>query len=278
MCALGLAAISPLKAAIVVNQGDLLLSFYQNDGTTAGANTYVYNLGAASTWLNNTNPFQSIVNLNADLTLAFGSGWASDPTLQMGIVGGFNSTNSSASDPARTIYYSQALTTYAPGSSTSPTFNSSQRGSLATNIGSNYLANMNGEDEGGATDGGAIVPTSNNNDYAQYQPPTAVTYFGVGTNPNTTFGAGNIGTGTGGYTVEAAVDLFRVLHSTSGADLTAGLSSGNATVGVGQYIGSFTIDSSGNVRLDAVPEPSTYALIATGLALLCYRFRKRRTA
>jgi len=277
--ALGLAAVSHVNAQIVVNQGDLLLGFYQNLGASAGANTYIYNLGKGSDWLNNTSTLASIKNINADLTLAFGSGWASDATLRMSVIGGFDGSNSSAGlDPARTIYFSSGITgSFTPHSTTTPTMISAVRSTVSNNIGANYLANMNAEPLGGATDGGAIVPTSNPNDLAQYSIPTAASYFGAtGLNPNASLGSGNLGTGTGGYTVEAAVDLYRILNTTTGADLTAGLSAGNAVVGTGQYIATFTLASDGQVRMDtlAVPEPSTYALLGlAGVAFLAVRRR-----
>ena len=275
--ALGLAAVSHVNAQITVAQGDILLGFYQNQGASAGANTYIYNLGKGSDWLSNTNTLVSVVNINADLTLAFGSGWADDATLRMSVIGGFDGSSSSAGlDPTRTIYFSNGITgSFTARSTATPTLISAVRTTTSNNIGANYLANMNAEPLGGATDGGAIVPTSNPNDLAQYSIPTAASYFGAtGLNPNASLGGGNLGTGTGGYTVEAAVDLYRILNTATGATLTAGLSAGNAVVGTGQYIGSFTLSSTGDVRMDAVPEPATYALL--GLAGVAFMAVLRR--
>jgi len=286
--ALGLAAVSHVNAQTnTVALGDILLGFYQNipgSPPTAGPNTYIYNLGTGSDWLNNTITLVNIGNINHDLTTAFGAGWATDTTLRMSVLGGFDQTGGSANlDPARTIYFSKGITgSFNPRSTTAMTMSSTVRGTAANNIAANYLVGMNAEPLNGATDGGsaapykaAIVPTSHNNDLAQYSVPTTTTYFGTSVDPNASLGTA-LGTSSsdGGYTVQAAVDLYRVLHTNVGADLTAGLSAGNAIVGTGQYIGSFTLSSTGDVRMDAVPEPSTYALL--GLAGVVFMAVLRR--
>lgn len=260
LIALGFAAISSVKAApITVNQGDILLSFYQNLGTSAGPTTYIVNLGAGSDFFNNPGGFSLIANLNDELTSAFGAGWANDSTLKMGLVGGFQNGSSSAEDPARTLYMSKGLSTFAPGTTTAPSMADALHRTVATNLADTYLSAMNGVDDGGAEDG-AIVPISVIGDYSQFNPP-ANSYFGSGININASFGAGVIGTGTGGYSVEAALDLYRMVYQ-----------------GSTDYAGTFTIDSDGNLRFDAVPEPSTYALIAiAGLAWMFIRRRKNVT-
>jgi len=275
MIALGLAATAPVKAqTLAVSQGDLLLSFYQdNGGGSYGANTYVYNLGSAAAWRENTISLNLIANIGADLTTAFGSDWATDTTLRMGLIGGFNGSFSGSGDPARTIYISKGLTSFEPGSTSTPVLSTQPRGTVSTALGG-YLNGLNGQDLNGGTLG-AIIPVGQNTDYTDYGP----TNFGASVNPNAIFTGNTIGTGAGGYDVLAALDLYRILNSApSEADLSAGLSPGNAVVGTGQYIGSFTLDSSGNLRIDAVPEPSTYALVGLGLmAFLLFR-RRQRTA
>ena len=77
---------------------------------------------------------------------------------------------------------------------------------------------------------------------------------------------GNVGAGASG----TALDLYRILNTTSGASPTG-------TVGVGSWEGTFTISNGGVVgfAVAAVPEPSR-ALLA-GLGLAGVAFRRRRT-
>ena len=103
------------------------------------------------------------------------------------------------------------------------------------------------------------------------------TFFTLGTDITQTVGANTYAAGLVG-----ALDMFRTLHTTTGATLTAGLSSGNANVGEGQYLGTLTLSDTGNLSigsLTAVPEPSalclTGLLAASGLTL---RSRRTRTA
>ena len=106
----------------------------------------------------------------------------------------------------------------------------------------------------GTNPAGAKVATSANNNYAAFLPPLSTTSFGISPSPNSAFGPGTIGS-AGSYQVEAALDVYRLIFTTTGADLTAGLSAGDAVVRNGQYIGTFTIDAAGNVRMDR-PAPA----------------------
>ena len=235
---------------ITVIPGDLLLGFYEvsADGTGVGSNTYVLNLGASSTWRENTTTTVSAGNIKADLDDAFGPGWHENPLLRVGIVGVVGPTDPlTAGDPSRTVYYSQGAAAFAAGATSPIVLSSSQMGTSSTQI-KTFSVEMNGK-TAGTNPAGAKVATSANNNYAAFLPPLSTTSFGISPSPNTPFGLGNIGS-AGSYQVEAALDVYRLLFSTTGADLTAGLSAGNAVVRNGQYIGTFTIDSAGNVRMD----------------------------
>jgi len=274
MIALGMAAVAPVMAqTMTVSRGDLLLSFYQDTGSgTYGTNTYVFNLGSAAAWRENTISLNLIANIGADLTTAFGQDWATDSTIRMGLIGGYTGTG----DPLRTIYTSQGLTSFDPGSTSAPTLGGN-RGTVANNE-ATYLDAVNGKPLNGGING-AIITSGTINSYTQSY--LGAGNFGGSVNPNTAFTGSSIGIGTGGYEITAGLDLYRILNTTSGADLTAGLSSGNAAVGAGQYIGTFTLDADGNLRLDApqaIPEPSTYALIAIALVAFVVFRRRQRTA
>jgi hypothetical protein len=232
--------------------GDVLLSFYQvtSAGTGVETNTYIYNLGPGNVWRDTTATTTAIANLNADLKLAFGDDWSSNPNLRMIIVGGVGSTDAAVSgDPVRTIYFTQAMAQFAPTQSSSWTWSSGVRGTVSTNL-TTFRTAMNGQPSTGVLPNAAKVDNTVTSSLTNFVSPTATTNFGASLSPFTSFGPGTIGTGTGGYPVEAAVDLYRVLHTLTGATLTSNKSTGNAVVGAAQYIGAFTIATNGDLRYD----------------------------
>ena len=235
---------------ITVAPGNLLMGFYEvsAEGTGVGSNTYVLNLGPGATWRENTATTVSVGNIKADLDAAFSPGWASNPLLRVGIVGVVGPTDPLTSgDPARTVYFSQGAASFASGATTPVVLSSSQMGTASTQI-KTFSVEMNGKPSA-ANPAGTMVATSSNNNYAAFLPPLSTTSFGISPSPNTPFGPGTIGS-AGSYQVEAALDVYRLIFSTTGADLTAGLTPGDAVVRNGQYIGTFTIDAAGNVRMD----------------------------
>lgn len=248
---------------MTVSQGDLLLGFAKinSSGTGYTGNTYVYNLGMASGYRNGAAPV-ALPNLNADLTDTFGSGWANDATIRWGIAGVVSSTSSVIEgDPARTTYFSRDYLG-APEGSDPLSLSANQRGTLSTNLEA-YINTMNGIDENGATGGGAIYASSGINSFSSFLPPGPTTYFGIGVSPFATFGA----------EAQSGVDLYRVIATTAGADLFSA-NDVPATVGMGQYIGTFIISDTG--LLQFVPEPSASLLAAT--SILSAFARRRRTA
>jgi hypothetical protein len=107
-----LAALSAKAANTFYAPGDLVL-FFQQQG---GANTVYANLGAATGFRgtasgasDGTNSI-NFLNLNTTLTSAFGTGWASDPTVYAGLAGNFSNSGTSLTvtdgDPALTLYVS----------------------------------------------------------------------------------------------------------------------------------------------------------------------------
>ncbi|MEZ5327620.1 MAG: PEP-CTERM sorting domain-containing protein [Verrucomicrobiales bacterium] len=261
---------NPAHAALTIAPGDLLMGFYQvnSSGTGVAANTYVYNLGGASGYREGGSGQGVFANIGADLTTAFGAGWSSDGTVRVGVVGAVGSTDALTNgDPARTVYFSQGFGA-APGDSTALTLSSSQRGSASTALKS-FAEAMVGADVNGAVDGGSIYSAGDPGSFASFLPPTVTTHFGVGASPLTSMTGDTVG-----------LDVYRVLHSTTGADLTAAYSAGDALVGSGQYIGSFTLATNGDIGFagaNAVPEPSTGLLAGLGALFLSIR-RRRKSA
>ena len=254
-------------------EGDIGIAFYQTDaaGRVVQPNTYVVNLGQASIFRENTQSEVAVSTINtalassdigSDLVNTFGADWADSGTVRWMVVGLVSSTSATVSgDPARTCYFSRSrpsLTTGQTGAGTTiPIISSGNRGTMGTKIlefvvGTNEgigLINSN-TSTSGSNLASAVLPISNSNTVDEKVPPaTNGLFFGQGVDPQQTFATGAI---TGGAAVEGALDLYRILHSTTGADLTAGASTGNAATGAGQFIGTLTIDGAGNLKIAAV--------------------------
>jgi len=274
------------NAADNFQEGDLALAFYQVISGVVQSNTYVVNLGQASLYRENTqnnvsvstvNPGIASSNIDADLDATFGAGWANDGTVFWLLVGGVSSggtpdpffpgTQPTSGDPARTTYFSKARASLnsnsnAPGSTVSGTLSSTNRGFFTTNVISFLSGSSKGIDgfetntaTSGANVAAAILPKSNANSVDEFLPPAIATHFGVGAtyNPRQALDAGPI-TGTAG--VEGALDLYRIIHTTTGADLTAGASTGNAAVGVAQFVGTITLADNGDLKIASLPSSS----------------------
>jgi hypothetical protein len=121
-------------------KGDLVLGVRATGGTGSTTNVF-FNLGPAHTLRDNPNPGTLLVNLNTELTAAFGEGWASRSDLYFGIIANRNNAPASGigsaapqnGDPSRTIYASKG--TGSAKSTTSWSFTSSALGVSATAIG-----------------------------------------------------------------------------------------------------------------------------------------------
>lgn len=95
-------------------KGDLILGVQATGGTGSTTNVF-FNLGPAHTLRDMPNPGTLLVNLDAELTAAFGSDWASRDDLYFGVIANRNNLSPNApdnapaenGDPARTIYASK---------------------------------------------------------------------------------------------------------------------------------------------------------------------------
>jgi hypothetical protein len=259
LAALLLPAAAP---AINVAPGDLLLSFFQlsrsdpadpnSEFTSVASNTYIFNLGPASTWRETSATTTLVANLNADLEAQFGEGWADDAGLRVCITGMVGPSDATVNgDPARTLYWGQSMAAFAPNQTAPWSLSASQRGSASTSA-KTFFDAMNGKPSTTNQVNGAAVNSSANSSVTSFLPPIRTTSFGISVSPVTNFGPGNIGS-AGSYTVEAGLEVFRILHSTTGADLTVNKTPGNAGTGTATLIGTFTIANNGDVRYDTPP-------------------------
>lgn len=266
-----LACAQPACAAVAFSPGDLGIFFYSYNPTSGaiGQTTYVVNLGQASLYRENTRLGVSVSevnpavpsNINADLTAAFGEDWENSGTVLWGVAGGVSPSEPlTVGDPSRTSYLSRSRDQLAAGASgpgtTISSISSTNRGNLATNIdslragtnaGINHLNSSTSTP--GSNPAGVLLPTSNINSPEDFFPPATLgLFFGQGVDPRQRLLTGPI---AGGTNVEGALDIYRILHSATDADLSAGLSSGNAVIGQGQFIGTLTLDAEGNLKIGA---------------------------
>jgi hypothetical protein len=257
-----LAPLSYTKATVTITRGELAAAFYEVTpaGTGIEANTYIINLGSASAYREGTGAFS--LNLNTDLTTAFGANWATSGTVRWAVVSIIAATDPTLNGDTPRASYLSIDNGGVLESTTAITLSSSQRGTLSTQLATFFSPLTSGVPENGAVNGGAIYAASGPSSFASFMPPTQTTNFGVSISPYTTIS----GTTSG-------LDIYRTLHTTGGADLTAALSPTNAAVGQGQYIGSFQLEPSGVLSLASVPEPSAAALL--GLLSLTGLRRRR---
>lgn len=256
------------NGAVSLDNGGLVAAFYQvTDGTTVGSNTLIYDLGAASLYRENSigasvstiNTGLASANLGTQLTNAFGSNWADAGTVRWMILGTFNSvSNTLSGDPHRTIYLSNL---------TEDITNGTLRGQVTNNI-FTYMSNNQGETATAGNADAAQIASSDTFSVSKFlNPTTPGLYFVQGQDITQTLGSGTL---AGGY--EGSLDVYRIIHTTTNADLTSGFGSGDATVGARQLIGTFALDSSGN--LSVIPEPSAALLGLVGAMGLVLRRRR----
>ncbi|MBL9158732.1 MAG: hypothetical protein JNJ70_14740 [Verrucomicrobiales bacterium] len=114
---LALAATAATAAPWPPAAGDLILGVRATGGTGATTNVF-FNLGPAHTLRDNPNPAGTLVNLDAELTSAFGAGWSARNDLYFGVFanrsnkfpGGIDPGPTENGDPSATVYASKGTT------------------------------------------------------------------------------------------------------------------------------------------------------------------------
>ena len=249
------AALAPIANAAEFANGDLLLGFRANGGAGA-TSTYVYNLGPATTYRDAGGNITLPDNIGTDLASIFGADWHSRADLHWGIVGVRSSSPFGPvvnGDPVRTIYASKAEPSF--GTQSEPWVISGQtdRGSAANSIATFQNAFAGATATGNSGNRGAIIPTSQPNDWTEFNPPQEnVSFEAFNPTVEATFANG---------ADKNALDLFRILNTSEGA-------SPGGTVGQGTYEGSFSISRNGAITFSVTPptpQPALLLNIATRL-------------
>ena len=278
---------------------DLLL-FSQNPAGSTGTDRIVYySLGstynvfrdAATPSSANFGSTISLGNIGGNLTSTFGTDWTNlTSSIYFGAAGQNGNTNAistsiSNGDLARTVYVTKARSgvgSVGQANSASPLFDPAQTGVANQINGSNAISGM--------TQPGVVAFSDtlldNSNPFSSGNPSTAYGAINGGimqsVGSNLTFGS-----------IEGVVllDLYRVTK-TSGTNGTAGTLwhnansitstySDNTYAGPNSaradYLGTIGIAANGDVNFAAVPEPSTYALIALSGILYFFVNRRRKS-
>ncbi len=270
------------KADAAFSAGDLILSFQATSGV--GSNTtYIVNLGAGTIYRDATSNSLNLINIGVELDSIYGitagssDAWYERADLYWNIVGvragGYSAPNPGVvnGDTRATIYASRSRSALSTNSSAYSFGASSLDVPAGTITGYNATAAT-----ALASSSNASIPTSTINTIEDYTTPGELTVnnFGLFSNDfSQAFGTGAI---FGSF--QGALDLQRLNRSNT----TTGAFAGNVVVpgvaaGTGSNEGTFTIDSLGNVSYyNAIPEPSTYALVGLGLAAAGIAVRRRK--
>lgn len=233
--------------------GDLFMGFH-----STSANEYLVDIGQYSLFNNQPVGFHlSLGNYNADLTTALGANWFSDITAQWGVAGTLDATSQ--------LFASKATSTPHTATPWSRQSTASQTNSGST-IDTMVFGDYAGQQSTSNNPRGVIHSTGG---------LSWASYNNGANSPGSSFGTwvpsieGPQIPGLPGNSITTSkLDLFRLDPDNSGTNPP------------GSYIGTFSIDSAGNVSYDvfaAVPEPSTYASLVGGsvLLLVLLRFRSR---
>jgi hypothetical protein len=285
-CAVALGAILVTGAtAHAQNQdhapSDLVLHFQNPGGSVGSSQTMIIALGNVSTFFRSgaPNTYTNLINIGSQLSTTFGSTWYEQTTLWAGAVG-FRGTSDTLPnlydlDPNRTIYATakrDSVGTVGAANSTAPSITNDATMTSTVNSINGVKGNLEALQPDNAV---GVFPTSSSfvddrNPFLGANQSTAYTGFPNGVQDN--FFVGNLGSfGTAG-TVELALDLYRLQARN---DISGQYGFGDP-VRQGQFLGTITIDQTGQVGFTSIPEPSTWALIALGCAgLIGYRIRRK---
>ena len=282
----GLALFAPSASAVLTTYtpGDIFIGFRQ----TGDTDTLVAKIGTVGDFLpvslggpralgSTYSPTFGVIpgtstlvtNLNTDLTAAFGSLWANNPTDGTGVrwgVAGYTGTTGETSPVSgltvQSLFVTRARTN--PSVQTSISATPSAIGSSST-----FSANFDSFTQGAG--GGSYV---NQNSTAN----SSVAYIGATAGSNNwgtrILSNGSFGLGSGKSIEQPSSGTFSG-PTNSVLDLWLSPGSDSTLVTSNTYLGSFSLNNAGSVTFTAVPEPGTYMLLAfVGLFFVVFRRRK----
>lgn len=259
----------PAKAA-TFTAGDLLVGFRATSGSasTAATNTFVFNLGPATTIRDADTAPLSLGNIKTELDTVFGTEWASNSTLTWAAATVRSATTPASDftvvngDPAQALYLTRPNNSGAAGVFGTGSLNVAGSTAMNTTTG-NVLGFANSfRDYSGTT--------------TQSGKAAMIAYTVANTFEDYTSGGSDFGSGQNvDVAVDSAqgriIDLYRILGTNTGANPT------QPTVRTGVWQGTLSLGLDGAITFDpvAVPEPSRALLAAGGLAALAFRRRRQ---
>lgn len=275
LAAAALASLTGSAQALTSNPGDLFLGFNE----PGVSSDYLVDLGPASYFLSlaqspgttdiTTSDYSGagLGNIADDLSTVFGTSWYANSTtqgtnLQWGIAG---STETKLQSPVLglpndTLFFTVGEVTPGSGSTGPQAFSTNAQNNATTRIINGLAIAYNGLSATGSSPFGAIEATSGpdtvSNNWGSYNPGSEA--FGEDNNIEQPTSGTSIGP------TNSQLDLYELEPTDAG---------GSAN---GTELGDFTLSNSGQLEFTsaAVPEPSTYATVGLGAALLLL-FRRR---
>lgn len=274
----------------VYGANDLLLFFQNPAGTTGTDQVVTYSLGSTySVFRDAATPSSdafgstiSLGNINDILVATYGNDWTNLSSSIFAGAAGQNGNVSNLSsqitngDYARTVYVTKVRNGAGQvgesnsASVTLPTSTGNQS-SLANNISAGNAPSSAGQPIAFGT-GSTLI--DNYNPFSQVTPSTAYGQLSggiMGSLNSATYALGSVSD------IVLALDLYRATPVTTGATAWQNAEEiDGVTAREGYYLGTVTVSSNGDVNFIAVPEPSTYALLAIAGVLLFIHICRRK--